>query len=322
MDHKKVKSKLHLIVIKDTDGTIAGIFPFYEWKQKGMISHSELRPLGYYGSDEGMAEELIYLIHPEFESFLPHYLFLHLNTLAKKIHSDLTIYQYRYHVRHTQPTKPKMLGSFQQEEGRQVVYLPNSWKEYFSSLSKSMRGNLHYYPHRLEKAGYTYNVRILTKPSEMEEGIDHLIRLHHHRATSTRGPKHINHIPTSCHQGFLLDCWTALSKKHQASVFLMEINGEVIAVQAMLHVDDEFTFYYSGFDTAWYDYSPLTILTAHIIADAIKSGVKRLNLLANPAFFRSRWGAQTETMRYSIFSVNPNLSSVVKLSLRKLPRHQ
>ena len=203
----------------------------------------------------------------------------------------------------------------------EIVCLPDSWGTFRSSLSKSMRDNLSYYPRLLSRHGHTYRVRAAVSSEDVCRASPHLIHLHRLRSGSAPGfLPHRDHIPTVKHENFLIDTLSSLAGQGMASVWLLEVEGKPIAAQATLEAPDGLCIYYSGFDPEWGAYSPLTILSAEIIKDAIQRGVTRLNLFANPNQWKARWGAQTEVRSRRITEIMGHPLSLARCSLYSIAR--
>ncbi len=85
----------------------------------------------------------------------------------------------------------------------------------------------------------------------------------------------------------------------------LTVADQVIGAQAFLEAPGALWAYYSGFDPDWHRYSPLTIITTHVLRDAIDRGVSRLNFSPGEAPWKTRWGGREtgqirETSIYSL----------------------
>ena len=297
-----IRVRPYFLIIRE-EKEVVGIVPLYFRQPHKSWSRSEFRVAGNYGWHGGGTEEPIFLVKPGKESLVAEAVFSYLHNGQHGEQWDLAKIAWQQQPTNLEEISFRFLGRLTQQEGRQIVALPDSWKSYRARLSKSMKSNLSYYPHRLEKAGHSFRVRFLDTPETIGEGIDHLIRLHRQRAKSRRGPRHIDHLGSARNTAFVSKRLAHLAQNNQACVALLEINGAVVAAQAYLRKGPELVFYYSGFETKWYDFSPLTILTAEIIKKAIKDGVTRLNFLTHPTPFRLRWNTTTETTIYIAYIV-------------------
>lgn len=232
-----------------------------------------------------MTEEPTMLICPGFESLVCRCVERHLQAALKEGRWDF--------VSLIGPADLKLSSNAimrrDHRSGSDFVDLPETWTEYRRMLSKSMRENLTYYPRLLDRDGYQWHIRTIENPAELTAAVERLATLHRARAASTRGKAHSNHLHTHVQTDFL--------KGFLASVggFISEIvvDGQVVASQAFYRAGDTLTVSYSGFDEAFYKYSPIFVINASVFQNALENGTRRLNLLRNLAPWKTRWLAQT-----------------------------
>jgi CelD/BcsL family acetyltransferase involved in cellulose biosynthesis len=208
----------------------------------------------------------------------------------------------------------------QQTISTEMLELPRCWEAYRSSLSKSMRDNIAYYPRLLSRKGYAWRIRSVIRPAEMPEAIDHLMELHRMRAESTRGIPHANHLVTLAHQACVRQCLSALAADNMARILLLEVGSKVIGAMSLLENAGMQTVYYTGFDPAFYDFSPLTILNAEAIRSAIERGVCRVNFLAGTSRWNARWGATTQPLMHQAHGLKMHPRSAWRVALHLLSR--
>ena len=182
----------------------------------------------------------------------------------------------------------------------EILELPLCWDVYRRGLSKSMRDNLAYYPRLLSRKGYDWTIRTVTEPAEMPEAIDHLLDLHKMRAESLRGIPHANHLASPTNRACLRRCLLDLAAEKMARILLLEVAGKPIGALSLLESAGIQTVYYTGFDPAFYDFSPLTILSAEAIQSAIRRGVVRVNFLAGTSRWNARWGAVSQPFMHQV----------------------
>ncbi len=204
----------------------------------------------------------------------------------------------------------------------QTRRLPPSWPEFRASLSKSMRDNAAYYPRLLTRDGHEWAVRIARTPAEVAAATPALIRLHGRRAESERGPAHMDHLPGAAQKRFLGNVLVRLAGQGKAAVALLEVGGTAIAAQATLEAEGRLTFYYSGFDTDWHKYSPVTVLHLALLEDAIRRGVGGVDYLPGPEPWKTRWGVDAEWTldEVSCLSVHPR--ALLRSAWRSVIRRQ
>jgi len=175
--------------------------------------------------------------------------------------------------------------------GPMVVALPHSWEAFAAGLSKSMRDNVAYYPRRLTREVGTWTLRTARTRGDVTAATEQLVQLHRRRSRSRTGVAHRDHIPTDTHASFLRAWFARLAARSEISIHTIEIGGTTIAAQAFLETPDGVSVYYSGYDDRYHRYSPLTVITAHLIRTAITRGVRWLEFPPGATPWKSRWGA-------------------------------
>jgi CelD/BcsL family acetyltransferase involved in cellulose biosynthesis len=189
-------------------------------------------------------------------------------------------------------------------EGTMSVTLA-PWGRFKDRLSKSMRDNLAYYPRKLSREVGDWRLVTARTPDEIAHAVETLIALHRRRSRSNRGIPHADHIAGHVEAAFLRAWMQRMAARRQASIVMLEIRGAVVAAQAFLEAPGCVSVYYSGYDDRWYDYSPLTIITAEMIKHAAERGVGRMDFPPGTTSWKSRWGTEpprqlTETSFYSL----------------------
>jgi CelD/BcsL family acetyltransferase involved in cellulose biosynthesis len=98
-----------------------------------------------------------------------------------------------------------------------------------------------------------------------------------------------------------------MSARRQASIVMLEIRGAVVAAQAFLEAPGCVSVYYSGYDERWYDYSPLTVITAEMIKNAAERGVGRMEFPPGTTSWKLRWGTEPprNAIETSFYSLRP-----------------
>lgn len=348
--YPNTKRTLYLLCVRDEKDRLHGIAPFYSWADgKGIALTHELRMFGDEGRDgEGMTDEPILLLRRGYEQKAHNSILNHL--LERKKHAPNS---FKLRLQNYEPLLPyssvlvakgrrikmrnrwevvrgdrseiqwfarRWLLKTKHQQGSELVTLPGSWEAFRKSLSRSMRDNLSYYPRRLEKEGHILSVQIAKTPQEVRAATTILVTLHNHRMQSTRGPKHLSHIPTGQHQCFLTDCLPRMAAQGQAFIGLVTIDGQIVAAQAFLGSASTLTVYYSGFQSDWYDYSPLTILHMEVIKGAILRGVQFINFLPGHEQWKKRWGAVSQGVTEEMVGLQTSPASLAKVTLRSTLR--
>jgi CelD/BcsL family acetyltransferase involved in cellulose biosynthesis len=171
-----------------------------------------------------------------------------------------------------------------------------------------------------------WHLQTARSPAEVAFATEHLIRLHRKRSESKVGPPHRNHLPGETEASFLRAWFQRLARRAQVSLISLNVSGETVAVQAFAEARGCLSVYYSGYDEGWRRYSPLTIITAEAIRQAITRGFDRFEFPPGESAWKSRWGAVCEET-VDETSVYPlRLSALIRglarrLNQRKLGRN-
>jgi CelD/BcsL family acetyltransferase involved in cellulose biosynthesis len=91
------------------------------------------------------------------------------------------------------------------------------------------------------------------------------------------------------------------------AVATLTVGGEVIGAHAFLQTPRTVCAYYSGFDPQWRRFSPLTIITAGFLRQAIDRGARQLCFAPGQAPWKSRWGGKPtgQMNETSVYAVRP-----------------
>ncbi len=296
--------RLLVALAQRPDGQIIGLAPFFFPVDAGLLRLRPLRPLAArsHCAVDDLTEEPMLLLHRD-----------HTQEALRSICRALLEWKGRrdwdlIHLRWMRPASdpnllfhwrtlarrfPFLLTRLRQHVG-QTRALPGAWPEFRSSLHKSMRDNVAYYPRLLTREGHDWQVRLARSPEEIAEAVPILIDLHHRRARSERGPQHTNHLPLPAQQQFLRDVLTRLAGQSMAAIALLEVEGVPVAAQSVLECEGVLSFYYSGYDPLWHRYSPITVIHIALIQDAIARGLRGLDYLPVVEPWKTRWGTDAE----------------------------
>jgi CelD/BcsL family acetyltransferase involved in cellulose biosynthesis len=109
-----------------------------------------------------------------------------------------------------------------------------------------------------------------------------------------------------------------MAQRNEVSLVSLKIAGETVAVQAFVEAESCLSVYYSGYDERWRRYSPLTIITAEAIREAIARGFDRFEFPPGESAWKSRWGAVCEETidETSLYPLRP--SALFRGLLRRL----
>jgi CelD/BcsL family acetyltransferase involved in cellulose biosynthesis len=199
-----------------------------------------------------------------------------------------------------------------------VLDLPDSFDALRARLSKSMRDNIAYYPRRLQREQGDWHVGFATSPADVSATTRELVDLHRARARWSEGVRHRNHIETQRESAFLHRWFHRLALRGEVKIARLTVRGEVIAAQAFVERAGCIAVYYSGQAERWRRYSPLTVIMAETVRDAIARRVQRLVFPPGDEPWKTRWGAISAepVQETSIYSTE--LAAVLRGLFRRL----
>ena len=311
-----MRIRLHVLCVHAAGGQIIAIAPLYYAAPRNSSARlTSLRPIGsrLSGYQEDLTEEPVLLMRRGYEAEALTRLFEHLADRSGKSKHDYFVLRL---FERAEPSKfqsrlnalkRRLLLLKEETLPSQIAVLPETWELYRRSLSKSMRDNTNYYPRLLTRRGHAWTVETLEEPDAVEQAAGDLIRLHRMRSESDRGIKHTCHIPTELQAAFLKDALKTLAARKMAAIHLLKIDGEAVAALAVLRHARTISIYYSGFDPAWYDYSPVTVLTIQALRVAMENGYDTADFLPGTFDWKERWGAASpwSMVQYSFLLARP-----------------
>ncbi len=313
-----------VVVAVEARAGVIGLTPLFEEHSLGRSSLGvTLQPFGRSHSMETLTDEPIAILRRGYEHLAARMLVSRIAADARNKAWDIAVV---HGARSRQTATRAAISLSQRLDNVEVtrrrdlpmtLALPASWPSFESGLSKSMRDNIAYYPRRLTREIGAWKIQTARAPAEVAIATEHLIRLHRQRSESTAGPAHRNHLPGETEAAFLRGLFQRLARRDQVSLVSLKIAGETVAVQAFVEAERCLSVYYSGYDERWRRYSPLTIITAEAIREAIVRGFDRLEFPPGESAWKSRWGAiSDETVEEkSIYPIR--LSALVRGLVRR-----
>jgi CelD/BcsL family acetyltransferase involved in cellulose biosynthesis len=305
---------IQVLVVRDNRGQIVGIAPkFVEHNMGQPELGTTLQPFGRSNSFETMTDEPMMVIHRAHERQAQAAIATFLRDSALGSHWDVAVIRSMISVcpPANQPSVLRWRGpAFEVDRhstGTIAAPLGTSWDRYRAGLSKSMRDNIAYYPRRLEREVGAFSVQIARRPTSVARATEHLIRLHRLRSLDREGIPHRDHIPGQEQAAFIEDALARLAAIGRVAVATLTVGGEVIGAHAFLQTPRTVCAYYSGFDPQWRRFSPLTIITAEFLRQAIDLGARQLCFAPGQAPWKSRWGGKPSghVNETSVYAVRP-----------------
>ena len=176
-----------------------------------------------------------------------------------------------------------------------------------------MRDNLSYYPRLMSREQGDWSVDLVRCPHDIGLATEQLIALHRERSEWSRGPRHQDHIPGPREAFFVSRWFQRLSLRGEVTLGRLFIRGELAAVQAFVERAGSLNVYYSGQAERWRRYSPLTIVIAEALRDAVRRGVRRLVFPPGS----DPWGPLRSTPVHETSVYSTSLPSLVRGVLRR-----
>ena len=318
--------EFRVLVARDERENTLGFAPMFVEHNLGVPAFgTTLQPFGRSNTFETMTDEPMGALDPLLAGRALAVFNGYLRTQAREGHWDLAVSNTSATVEAFALKAPPALrrqGSLVEVDrrlnGPVSVDLPASWEQYRGGLSKSMRDNIAYYPRRLRREVGPFSVQIARCPTEVAAATQHLIHLHQRRSDGALPTAHRTHLPGPGHVAFMTEVMERLAHAGLATVVTLSVGTQVVAAHAFLEAGNATWTYYSGFEPAWSKYSPLTILTAAYLEDAISNGVRQLHFSPGQTPWKARWGARMRQpmQETSIYSLRPQ--ALVRGVMRRL----
>ncbi len=169
-----------------------------------------------------------------------------------------------------------------------VIRLDRSWEEFRGGLSKSLREDLRYLPRRLARDHGTVVVR-RAAPENVDADMATLFRLHQSRwqAKGEDGA-----FATEAVQRFHLSVARGFSGRGALALYTLAVEDKAIGSLYCLESRHETVFYLCGYDPEFAFFSPVKLLLARAIEDAISAGKSSFDFLKGEEDYKNRWQAQ------------------------------
>jgi CelD/BcsL family acetyltransferase involved in cellulose biosynthesis len=311
--------RFEVVVVFDGDGNgderAVAVLPFYFENNLGRAGLGmTLQPFGRSNATEPMTDEPVALYRKGFELAAADAVKLHLAASRDGRAWDIAAVRGACTAGTGLPRPPQFSARLSALEVTRPCFAPvaipwaPSWEHYRSTLSKSMRDNIAYYPKRLTRDHGAWSVRAHRTPGEVAAATEILIAQHRRRSTATTGTPHYDHIATAGQAQFLRRWFQRQAARGQVSILTLEVAGHAVAVQAFVEAPGCVAVYYSGFEESFHRYSPLTIITAAAIEDTIRRRVGRFEFPPTMFQWKSRWNARERkhVLETSLYSTSPS----------------
>ncbi len=218
---------------------------------------------------------------------------------------------------------PPTLGRYLVDQGDPLVFahrdLPADWEAFLASLSKSMRGNIRYYPRLLARAGYSYRFDVAEGPEDASRALGLLLALHRARSQVRGSVMHKDKFRFADRRSFITDVVPALSRRGELKIGLLIVGNETVAAQMWLEKCGAMFLYYSGYLPGWAKYSVGLVATIETLKVGIARGLHTVDFLIGMGQDKSRWRTERSQYRNILLARSPRLFTPA-LALRALVR--
>jgi CelD/BcsL family acetyltransferase involved in cellulose biosynthesis len=176
-----------------------------------------------------------------------------------------------------------------------VLPLPGNWDELRAGLKRNVKESIRRSTNRLTRDGHAFELtEEYESPAALREALTELRRLHLARSELQGTIGHPDYFAGGANVEFLDDVAERTFGTGLVRPSLLRVDGKAVAARLVLRSNGAVFFSISGFDPAWWDYGPLTLLDAETLKAAIGRGDTLANLSIGPDTSKLRWSEQLE----------------------------
>jgi CelD/BcsL family acetyltransferase involved in cellulose biosynthesis len=199
---------------------------------------------------------------------------------------------------HWIPLQPAGSGNFawhKQTRPTVIVPLPPTPEQLFGGLRRNVKESLRRGRNRLARDGHEWQVEhVVESGPELAAAVDEVMRLHLARAQYKGKLRHVDYLTDPLDRSFLHAVMQGMGSVGRAEAHRLRVGSDAVAAMLTLRAADCTYFWVSGFDPAWWDYGPLTLLHGECLRRAIERGDTLANLSVGPAAAKLRWSEKIE----------------------------
>ena len=184
-----------------------------------------------------------------------------------------------------------------------AVPLQENWESYAQSLSSEDRNNLERYTRRLQRR-YSTRVYRCTMADQLPTCLAALFRLHQGRWQAAGEP---GSFSSAERREFYAQLSRCLLARGWLELWVLEIDGEIAAVQFGFRYGDRFFQLQEGYDHKRTSDRPGYVLRGEVLKRLISEKVKIYDFLGGEDPYKARWGAWEGRYRQLHFA--PTLSA-------------
>ncbi len=188
--------------------------------------------------------------------------------------------------------------------GREIpdffLTMPGDWETFKGTLSRNIKESMRKCYNSLKRDSLEFSFEVLTRPDQMDAGLDHFLRLHSARAAATDTITHKDVFESGPARAFLRDYLRQAAAQDKVRIFQLVITGKVVATRIGFVVGDALYLYFSGFDPEWGKYSVMTTTVAEALKFAIANRFATVNLSPGNDVSKTRWGPKELMLREAV----------------------
>ena len=175
-----------------------------------------------------------------------------------------------------------------------VVPLAGSWLTTRSGLKRNVKESLRRSKNRIAKDGRPWTLHQHTDTLDATV-VNRFLELHRSRALQEQSSsKHPDAFADPARREFMRTVLPRLGKKGRAEILELELAGDIVATQLVLHAPALTYIHSSGFTSDVWDLGPVTFLQGEAISAAADRGEQWINMSPGPNVAKLRWSEQLD----------------------------
>ena len=315
--HFGADHELFVLVIRDADGSIVGIAPWYMEKQASLG-----RVIRFLGSGVVCSEYLTVLSvagrEEEIASHVAEWLTQPNGDVADNADSDdrwdmLDLDGVAANDRLITQLSAKLAShgaSLYSQEGLSCwhISLPNTWDDYLGTLSKNTRKQIRKLLKRLDSGERVCQIHVAKSEDDLAAIWPAFVAMHGRRRSEKGDAGCFAHAHF---EAFLRDAASRLIAKQQLELLWLSLDGKPAAFEFQLVGDSTVFAYQSAMEPQEHDWRPGVAATAMTIQRAIASGKQGFDLLRGDEDYKGRW-RPTERQMTQLKIASPRVMSRVR----------
>lgn len=315
-DRRALKDSLFVRAVRSPSGELVGIAPLIRTEKPG-FGLLRARFLEFVGPDGSITELTGVLCHPEWERAVFQALVEHLRGCAH----DWDCIRWTGLRPGDGSQVIEGAGGFTWLESwpNYLLGLSPSWEELHARLPRNLKESLRKCFNSLKRDGLRHELEIARSPEKIAVGLEHFFRLHRERAQMAGTVRHRDFFRAIRAQEFLRDVCRRLAARGAVRLFLLRVEGKIVAARIGFVLEDSLYLYYSGYDPAYGRYSVMTTLLAGAVRSAIEEGLTTVNLSFGKDVSKTRW-RPIEIVYWDGIQIAPTRRARVAMGIYKILR--